>query len=100
VSGNRLRDDELLARVKAEALGDSVCKIRRPLALRPDNFETRRSAKMNARLECIDSETNRSEPSAKIPGEIEKAQVETRRGRNLNAFQLRLFSSIHSSFAA
>ena len=55
---------------------------------------------MNSRLEGIDSETNRSEPSAKIPGEIEKAQVETRRGRNLNAFQLRLFSSIHSSFAA
>ena len=100
MSGNRLRDDELLVGVEAEALGDLVREARCPLALGAHNFKARRSAKVNARLECIDSETNRSEPSAKIPGEIEKAQVETRRGRNLNAFQLRLFSSIHSSFAA
>ena len=50
------------------------------------------SAKMNAGLERVDGETNRSEPSAKIPGEIEKTQMQTRRRRDLNAFQLRASS--------
>ena len=44
--------------------------------------------KLNAGLERVDGETNRSELAAKISGEIEKTQMQARRRRDLNAFQL------------
>ena len=59
----------------------------RPLALLAQNFKARRFAKLNAGLERVDGETNRSEPAAKIPGKIEKTQMQARRRRDLNAFQ-------------
>ena len=44
------------------------------LALLAQNLEARSLAKMNAGVERVDGETNRTEPSAKIPGEIEKTR--------------------------
>ena len=80
-----------------------------PLALLAQNFKAWRFAKLNAGLERVDRETNRSEPTAKIPGEIEKTQMQARRRRHLNAFQLRAsfldsfvaygFKRIHQNFA-
>ena len=75
--------------------------MRAPLALLAQDFKARRLAKLNTGLERVDGETNRTELSAKISGEIEKTQMQARRRRDLNAFQLtRLFSSIHPPFAA
>ena len=62
---------------------------RAPLALLAQNFEARRLAKVNAGLERVDGETDRTEPSAKIPGEIKKTQMQAGRRRDLNALQLR-----------
>ena len=45
---------------------------------------------MNAGLERVDGETDRTEPSAKIPGKIKKTEMQARRRRDLNAFQLRV----------
>ena len=93
---NGFRDDEPLAGVKAKAFGDAAREMSASLALLAQNLEGRSLAKMNAGLERVDGETNRPEPSAKIPGEIEKPEMQARRRRDLNAFQLRrLFSSIH-----
>ena len=61
--------------------------LRAPLALLAQNFKARRFAKLNAGLERVDGEANRSKPAAKIPGEIEKTQMQSRRRRDLNAFQ-------------
>ena len=94
---NGLRDDELFAGVKAKAFRDAAREMSGSLALLAHNLEARSLAKMNAGVERVDGETNRTEPSAKIPGEIEKPEMQARRRRDLNAFQLRrLFSSIHS----
>ena len=94
--GNGVRDDELLAGIEAKAFGDAARETRAPLALLAQNFKAWRFAKLNAGLERVDGETNRSEPAAKISGEIEKTQMQARRRRDLNAFQLRASSSIYS----
>ena len=94
---NGLRDDEPFAGVKAKAFGDAAREMSRSLALLAQSLEGRSLAKMNSGVERVDGETNRTEPPAKIPGEIEKPEMQARRRRNLNAFQLRrLFSQIHS----
>ena len=64
-------------------------RLRAPLALLAQNLKARSFAKLNAGLERVDGEANRTELSAKIPGEIEKTQMQARRRRDLNAFQLR-----------
>ena len=58
----------------------------------PETSKLEASRSSNAGLECVDGETNRSELSAKIPGKIEKTQMQARRRRDLNAFQLRASS--------
>ena len=87
--GNGLRDDELPAGIEAKAFGDAARQHRAPLALLAQHLEARRLAKVNAGLERVDGETDRTEPSAKIPGEIKKTQMQAGRRRDLNAFQLR-----------
>ena len=87
VRGNGVRDDELLAGIEAKAFGDAARDMRAPLALLAQNFKAWRLAKLNAGLERVDGEANRSKPSAKISGEIEKTQMQSRRRRDLNAFQ-------------
>ena len=93
VGRNRLRDDELFARVEAKRLGDATREMRAALALLAQNLEARRSAKMNAGEECVDGETDRTELSAEVSVKIEKAQMQARRRCDLNAFQLRPSSS-------
>ena len=73
--------------IEAKAFGDAARDMRAPLALLAQNFKAWRFAKLDAGLERVDGETNRSKPSAKIPGEIKKAQMQSRRRRDLNAFQ-------------
>ncbi len=73
--------------VEAKAFGDAARDMRAPLALLAQNFEARRLAKLNAGLERVDGEANRSKPAAEISGEIEKTQMQARRRRDLNAFQ-------------
>jgi hypothetical protein len=68
-----------------------------PLALLAQNFKVRRFVKLNASLERVDGEADRSKPAAKITSEIEKTQVQSRCRRDLNALQTRLF--IFDSFA-
>src|ERR1700722_9962528 len=58
-----------------------------PLALLAQNFKARRFAKLNAGFERFDGEADRSKSTAKIPGEIKKTQMQSRRRRDLNAFQ-------------
>ena len=88
-----------LSGIEAKAFGDAARNMRAPLALLAQNFKARRFAKLNAGLERVDGEANRSEPAAKIPGEIKKTQMQSRRRRDLNAFQRApLFH--HSRFAA
>jgi hypothetical protein len=58
-----------------------------PLALLAQNFKARRFAKLNAGFERVDGEANRSKSATKIPSEIKKTQMQSRRRRDLNAFQ-------------
>ena len=87
VRGNGVRDDELLVETEAKAFGDAPRHARGPLALLAQNLKARRFAKLNAGLERVDGKTNRSKPAAKISAEIEKTQMQSRRRRDLNAFQ-------------
>ena len=61
--------------------------MRAPLALLAQNFKAWRFAKLNAGFERVDGEADRSKPAAKISGEIKKTQMQSRRRRDLNAFQ-------------
>ena len=85
--GNGVRDGELLVETEAKAFGDAAGDMGAPLALLAQNFKAWRFAKLNAGLERVDGEADRAEPAAKIPGEIEKTQMQSRRRRDLNAFQ-------------
>jgi hypothetical protein len=86
-----------LAGIEAETFGNAARQTRAPLALLAQNFKAWRFAKVNAGLKRVDGETDRSELATKIPGEIEKAQMQARRRRDLNAFQLRAsFPRVHS----
>ena len=99
--GNGVGDDELTAGVAAKAFEDAARHAQAPLALLAQNFKLSRLANLNAGLEGVDGEADRPEPPAKIPGEIEKAQMQARRGGDLNAFQLeRLAARSVSPFAA
>ena len=95
--GNGARDGELFAGVEAKAFSDAARETRAPLALLAQNFKAWRLAKLNAGLERVDGETDRSELSAEIPVEIEKTQMQARRRRDLNALQLRASSPLISS---
>jgi hypothetical protein len=74
-------------------LGKAERQMRAPLALLAQGFEARSFVKLNAGLERVDGETDRSEPSAEVAVEIEKTQMQARRRRNPNAFQLH--ASLH-----
>jgi hypothetical protein len=91
VGGNGARNNELPSQIEAKAFGDPARDIRAPLALRAENFKASRFVKLNASLERVDGEADRSKPAAKISREIEKTQVQSRRRRDLNALQTRLF---------
>ena len=99
VRGNGARDDELFVGTKAKAFGDAAGEARAPLALVAQNLKAWCFAQLNAGFECVNSETNRSEASAKIPGKIEKTQMQARRRRDLNASQLRASLHIRSPLA-
>src|ERR1700721_534256 len=58
-----------------------------PLALLAQNFKARRFAKLNPGFERVDGEANRSKSATQISSEIEKTQMQSRRRRDLNAFQ-------------
>ena len=77
--------------------GNAERQMRAPLALLAQGLEARGFVKPNAGLECVDGETDRSEPPAEVPVEIEKTQMQARRRHNPNAFQLR--ASLHDQFA-
>ena len=85
--GNCVRNDELLSGVEAKAFGDAARRTRAPFALLAQNFKALRFAKLNAGLERVNGEADRAKPAAKISGEIEKTQMQSRRRRDLNAFQ-------------
>jgi hypothetical protein len=87
VRGNGVRDDELLSAIDAKALSDAARDLRAPLALLTQNFEAWRFAKLNAGFEPVDGEADRSKPAAKISGKIKETQMQSRRRRDLNAFQ-------------
>ena len=87
MGGNGVRDDELLSGIEAKAFGDAARDLRAPLALLAQNFKAWRFAKLNAGFERVDGEADRSKPAAKISGKIEKTQMQSRRRRDLNAFQ-------------
>ena len=76
-----------LPRIEAKAFGDAMRDTRAPLALLARNFKAWRFAKLNAGFERVDGEADRSKPAAKIPGKIKKTQMQSRRRRDLNAFQ-------------
>ena len=48
-----------------------------------------RFVKLNACLERVDGKADRSKTAAKISGEIKKTEMQSRRRRDLNAFQTR-----------
>jgi hypothetical protein len=87
--GDGAGDDEPLVRVETKTLGDLARQARRPLAFFAQCFEAHGVAKLNARLECIDGEPDRTESAAEVAIEIEKAQMQARSRGNPNAFQLR-----------
>ena len=66
----------------------------------PRNFKAWRFAKLNAGLERVDGEANRSKPAAKIPGKIKKTQMQSRRRRDLNAFQRAPLFPMHAPLMA
>ena len=82
-----LTDNELPSRIEAKAFDDAARDMRAPLALLTRNFKACRFTKLNAGFERVDGEADRSEPAAKIPGKIKKTQMQSRRRRDLNAFQ-------------
>ena len=73
--------------LEAKAIGDAARDMGAPLALLAQNFKARRFAKLNAGFERVDGEANRSKSATKIPSEIKKTQMQSRRRRDLNAFQ-------------
>ena len=77
----------LRSRIEVKAIGDAAPDMRAPLALLAQNFKVRRFAKLNAGFERVDGEANRSKSATKIPSKIKKAQMQSRRRRDLNAFQ-------------
>src|ERR1700727_362751 len=87
VRWNGVRDDEPLSGIEAKAIGDAARDMGAPLALLAQNFKARRFAKLNAGFERIDGEANRSKSAARTPSEIKKTQMQSRRRRDLNAFQ-------------
>jgi len=87
VGGNGVRDGEPLSGIKAKAVGDAARDLRAPLALLAQNLKARRFAKLNAGFERVDGEANRSKSATKISSEIKKTQMQSRRRRDLNAFQ-------------
>ena len=78
-------------------LGKAERQMRAPLALLAHGFEAWGFVKLNAGLERVDGETDRSKQSAELAVEIEKTQMQARRRRNPNAFQLR--ASLHDQSA-
>src|SRR5580658_11327052 len=86
---NGARNHEPFGGVEAKMFGDAERQMRAPLALLAQDFEARGFVKLNAGLERVDGETDRSEPPAEVPVEIEKTQMQARRRRNPNALQLR-----------
>jgi hypothetical protein len=87
VRWNGVRDDEPLSGIEAKALSDAARCPRAPLALLAQNFKAWRFAKLNARFERVDGEANRSKLATKISSKIKKTQMQSRRRRDLNAFQ-------------
>src|ERR1700677_3210747 len=85
--GDGARDDELLSGIEAKALSQAARDLRGPLALLAQNLKAWRFAKLNAGFEPVDGEADRSKPAAKITGKIKKTQMQSRRRRDLNAFQ-------------
>jgi hypothetical protein len=75
VCGNRARYRELLSDIEAEAFSDAARHMRAPLALLARNFKAWHLAELNAGLERVDSEANRSKSAPKVSGEIEKTQM-------------------------
>ena len=75
--------------IKAKAFGDAARDPRAPVALLAQNFKARRFAKLNASFKRVDGEADRSKPAAKISCKIEKTEMQSRRRRDLNAFQTR-----------
>jgi hypothetical protein len=60
---------------------------RAPPGLLAQHFKAWRFAELNAGFERVDGEANRSKSAAKIPSKIKKTQMQSRRRRDLNAFQ-------------
>ena len=88
--GDRVRDDQLFGHIEVKTLGNAERQTRAPLALLARRFEAQGFAKLNAGLERGDGEADRAKFSAEVAVEIEKAQMQARRSRDPNAFQLRL----------
>ncbi len=87
VRGNGVRDDEPLSGIEAKPFGDAARDMGAPLALLAQNFKAWRFAKLNPGFERVDGEANRSKSATKISSEIKKTQMQSRRRRDLNAFQ-------------
>src|SRR3984957_1961234 len=87
VRGNRVRDNEPLSGIEAKAIGDTARDMGTSLALLAQNFKAWRVAKINAGFERVDGEANRSKSATKVSSEIKKTQMQSRRRRDLNAFQ-------------
>ena len=88
--GDRVRNNQLFGRIEVKKLGNAERQTRAPLALLARRFEARGLAKLNAGLERGDGKADRAKFPAKVAIEIEKAQMQARRSRDPNAFQLRL----------
>jgi hypothetical protein len=85
--GNGARDDEPLSVIEAQAVGDATRDMGAPLPLLAQNFKARRFGELNAGFERVDGKADRSKPAAKISSEIKETQMQSRRRRDLNAFQ-------------
>lgn len=88
--GDRVRNNQLFGRIEVKKLGNAERQTRAPLALLARRFEAQGLAKLNAGLERGDGEADRAKFPAEVAIEIEKAQMQARRSRDPNAFQLRL----------
>ena len=85
--GNGVRDDELLSRIETKVVGHAARDMRAPPGLLAQHFKAWRFAELNAGFERVDGEANRSKSATKISSEIKKTQMQSRRRRDLNAFQ-------------
>lgn len=85
--GNGPSDSEFLGCADAQAVCNSNGQTRTPFAFLAQHAQARRLTKLNARLESVNGQSDRSEPPPKIAVQIEKAQVQPGRRRNPNTSQ-------------